>query len=609
MEYFDVIHDSPSHIYHSALPFSPSSSWIRRCYEAELAGEARVLMEVPDKWGECSRTIPLESYSKAFAHWGDMIAVGVKSDVLLLDAITGNRTTVLSGDTGVISSLEFSKGGTLLLSNSYDGLVKLWDIQTGGVIRTFDHSTTSSPVSISPDGSTIAIGIKGGTIHLWDVRTAKRHSIETGRDHPASRIRFSPVDSRRLLSSSFDGTIQQWDIDGHQIGPSYKGGSQDLAYAPDGTRFVSCGKEVATVRDSESGAVVVELQVPGFAYSSRCCLSPDGRVVAVSVDNTIYIWDITTSGARMVRRLAGHSNQITSIAFPSFLISASADRSIKFWQTSSFLADSKPIDHIAALQGSTPIKSVNLFAEDGTVVTSDESGVVKTWDLVTGRCGSCFSTPAKGPRDTYMADHALILVWWEDLEKRYHIWDVGKGQLLQRFRSSFRWPNDVKISGDGSNILGVNVNQVEVVSMQTGEITSRLEGTYGWKGPFRLSVRGSKVGIDNLCRRGWDFGGPKLSNFGELSNQLRLDLADPPSGPKGSIDTPVTRWIVDTVTGRRVFRLPERYINRDTEVIWDGRHLLVWSRSGEVVVVNFDCDVQSPLTVLSDAFSKLTTFL
>ena len=633
MEYFDAIRDSPSHIYHSALPFSPSSSWIRRCYEPEVAGEARALMELPDKWGECSRTIPLEGYPGAFAHWGDTIAVGIKSDVVLLDAVAGVRTSVLSDNTGMISYLEFSQGGTLLLSNNYQGFVKLWDVQTGGVIRTFGggHSADSA-ISISPDGTTIALGTFDGEINLWNVRTRTCNSIKTGEGRPVNHIRFSPVDSRRFISSSTCGTIQQWDVDGHPIGPSYKGGSQDLAYAPDGTRFVSCGKGVATVQDSESGAVVAELNPPGFVFTCRCCFSSDGQLVAFSIDNIIHVWDITIPGARLVRRLPGHSQDIDFIDFPSYLISVSSDKSIKFWQSSSFFVGSNPTEHIAALQCSMAIRSVSLFAKDSTVVTSDESGVVRTWDLITGRCKSSFRTPARGPRDTQLADGTLLLVWWEDEWKWYHIWDVGRGRLLQRFRSSFDSAEDekisgdvdegqpglnssfygvedVKISGDGSKIFGVCGKNVEVVSTQTGDVTSRLEIKVEGTGPFRLVVRGSKLGIDNLCRSGWDFGGCKASDFGRLSNQLRLDLADPPSSSRKSLARPITRWIVDTVTGRQVFRLPERYIKPSTEVIWDGQYLLIWSPSGEVVVVNFDCVVQTLPTALSDAFSRLTTFL
>ena len=573
-----------------------------------------MLMELPDKWGECSRTVPLEGFPRGFAHWGDMIAVGVNSDVVFLDTITGIRTSVLSSNTGTITSLGFSHDGTLLVSKGHHDPIKLWDVQTGGVIRTFTCHTVGSVASISPDGSTIALGTDSGTIHLWDVRTGKHHSIEMGQDHSAKHIRFSPVDSQHFISLSSNGTIQQWNVAGQQIGAFYKGGGEDLAYASDGTRFASCGEGYATVRDSESGAVVVEIEAPVRGLTCRCCFSPDGRFVALSVDRAIYVWDITIPGARLVGCLAGHTNIIRSLAFPTLLISTSADNSMRFWQSSSFLADeSKSTDHITALQGSTRVMSVNLsislFPRGGTVVTSDESGVVKTWDLITGRCKSSFSTPAKGPRDTYSGGGALILVWWEGEEREYHIWNVGKGRLLQRFRSSFQRVEDLKISGDESKILGVYDRQVEVVSMQTGEITSHLEVTSGWQGPLRLCVRGSKIGVDNWCRRGWDIKGGIASGFRDFPNQFRLDLADPSPRPGGSVEKSTTRWIVDTVTGRRVFHLPERYINPSTEISRDGHHLLIWSPSGVVVVVDFDHVVQSPPTAFSTAFSRLANLL
>ena len=566
-------------------------------------------MELPDKWGECSRTIrtiPLEGWPAAFAHWGDMIAVGLNSDVVLLDAITGIRTSVFSGNTRRITSLGSSHDGTLLVSKDRYDSVDLWDVQTGGVIRTFDCDTSGLVASISPDGTTIALGTDNGTIHLWDVRTGKRHSIETGWDHPVECIKFSPVDPQRFISSSSNGTVQQWNVAGQKIGPSYEEGGQDVAYALDGTRFVSCGTSAATVRDSESGAVVVEIKAPVSGKRCRCCFSADGRFVALSVDYTIYVWDITIPGARLVGRLAGHTGYITSLAFPSYLISASDDNSVKLWPSSSFLAESKSTDHITALRGSTPIMSVNLFAKDGTVVTSDKSGVVKTWDLITGRCRSSFSTPTKGRRDTYMADGALILVWWE--RSGYHIWDVGKGQLLQRFRGSLREVGDVKILGDGSKILGLYYDQVEVVSMETGEITSHLEAEERYL--EKLWVRGSQVGIDNRCRKGWDFGDWKVSDFGPLSNQLRLDLADPlPNTETWFLGAPVARWIIDTVTDRLVFRLPERYIYRSVEICWDGQYLLIWSHSGEVVVVDFYYVLQSLPTGLSAALANLANLL
>ena len=109
------------------------------------------------------------------------------------------------------------------------------------------------------------------------------------------------------------------------------------------------------------------------------------------------------------------------------------------------------------------------------------------------------------------------------------------------------------------------------------------------------------MAIDPLYRQGWDFGGRKVY-FGDLSNQFRLDLADSSPGGRRGVDR-----IVDTVTGRWVFHLPERYMDSFASVLWDGRYLLIWSLSGEVVVVDFTYVVQTLPTAVSGVFSRLAS--
>ena len=512
------------------------------------------------------------------------MAVGLESNVALIDAITGSRTSFLCGHGDVIRSLGFSLDGTLLFSRSNDKTVKLWDVQTGGVIKTFsDDTSVVSAASISPNGITVALGTKNGAIRLWDVRTGKCRSVETRQDSQITVISFSPIDPRRLLSASWHTTVRQWDVDGIQIGTSYNETDRvdHLSYTLDGTRFVSCGGKFATVRDSETGAVVVKLNAPDQTPLAGCCFSPDGRFLACAAGPTICVWDITISGGRLVGRLVGHSSSVSFIAFSPSLISGSWDKSVKFWQSSSFQADPMTTDHTTGLHGPTPIASVNLFANDGTAVTSDSSGVVKTWDLTTGKCKSTFSTPAEGERDTHLEGDTLIIVWWADEEKEFRIWDVYKGQLLRSFPSPLSDPLGLKISGDGSKIFGLYIDCIEAVCMQTGEGAGRVELRIGEGASF--FVHGSKVGIDNIRGEGWDFGGPTVSDFGEFPDRPRLELADWSTGGESK-----PRWIEDTKTKRLVFRLPERYMKSDTEIGWDGRYLLLWSRSGEVMIIEFN---------------------
>ena len=543
-----------------------------------------MLMGLPDHWDACSRTIFLEGRPVAFAHRGDIVAVGMESNVVFLDVITGISTSVLSGHTDVILSLAFSLDGTMLVSRSNDKTVKLWDVQTGGVIKTFgDHTSAISSVSISPDCATVASGTWAGAIRLWDVRTGKCHLLKTRHDGAITAITFSPTDPRRLITSSMGTTLRQWDIDGHQIGVSHREGAiiSHIAYTSDGTRYVSCAGDVVTVRDSESGVAVVKLDTPNRSFIRQCCFSSNGRLMACAADRNIYVWDVAEPKALLVGNLVGHSSPISFIAFSSSLISAAIDQSLKFWQSSSFLADSATSVHVAPLHDPTRIRSVKLFAEDYTVVTSDVTGTVKTWDLMTGRCKESFSTPAKGIQDTHLEGDTLIVVWWVDEEKRYHIWDAGGGQLVRTVDSSLNSVSDIKVAGDGSKIFGLGGGFVEARFTQTGEDVGKVRLTRGLGS--RIILHGSIVEYEHKKGWGWDFGGPEVSNLIKLPDGPHLGLVDWSDGRKIK-----PRWIEDTITRRQVFRLPDRYIKSDTEIAWDGRYLLVWSRSGDVVIMDFD---------------------
>ena len=170
--HFDTICTSPSQIYHSALPFSPPSSWLHKYYAADLSREFKVVKGFPVGWGTCLRTVKLSKAALALMCWKDTLAVGLAFHEIILNAITGSWVALLSGHTDYVGSLTFSLDGTLLVSGSHDMTLKLWDVQTGGVIKIFcGHTNQVHSVSISSDGTTIASGSSDNTIRLWDIQT------------------------------------------------------------------------------------------------------------------------------------------------------------------------------------------------------------------------------------------------------------------------------------------------------------------------------------------------------------------------------------------------------------------------------------------------------
>jgi len=177
LEHFDTINNSPSHIYYSALPFLPSSSWLCKCYNAECSLQVKVVKGLPAEWGTCSRTVSLDTTPLALSYWKNTIVVGLQHrDIITFNSITGSQTAVFSGHTDQVNSLVFSSDGTSLVSGSHDKTIKLWDVQTGGVVRTFTgHSSYVQSVSISAGPTMIASGSDDNTIRLWDIQTGECH--------------------------------------------------------------------------------------------------------------------------------------------------------------------------------------------------------------------------------------------------------------------------------------------------------------------------------------------------------------------------------------------------------------------------------------------------
>ena len=578
-----MIRNSPSEIYHYALPFAPSSSWLRRSYSTELSQEVKVVTGLQADWGACFRTVSFNHIARALACQKDLIAVGLDyGNIFILDAITGSQVSVLPGHSSQVGSLAFSLDATFLVSGGDDRTVKLWDIQTGAAIRIFNgHTSQVHSVSISPDGATIASGSQDSMIYLWDVQIGECHCVIKGHNGSINSVEFSPTNSQLLISASDDHTLRWWDTNGYQIGPGIEG--DHVVLSSDGSHFVSWREKVATVQSSDSGVVITFLQLSSGQFG--CCqFSPDGKFVAGSSNHAIYVWDITSPNTCLIKTFTGHVSTITSLAFPSSIISLSRGGLIKFWETRDLstepVADSEPLPLASA-----PVMSLTLQANNGIAISSDSIGVVKIWDISTGLCKASFHTPAQSfdLGDVRLIDGRLVFVWC--LNGRIHIWDPEKGEHPTVDVPSSSQTAGLRILGDGSKVILLDNKSICAWSIQTGEVV----GNVRFKGKSRpnfFMVDGSKVWVcfEDLQTWGWDFG---------TAGSAPIPLSNvPPDRPRlgfidGTMERPINLpRIEDTATGAEVFRLCGRYA-KPTRTWWDGRYLLAGYDSGEVLILDF----------------------
>ena len=525
----------------------------------------------------CFRTVKLVN-PLTLVCWDNTIAVGLDSgDIVIIDGTTGTQTGILSGHTRQVVSLAFSLDGTLLASGSGDRTIKLWDVQTGGIVETFyGHTGNVLSVSISADNTTIASGSNDKTIHFWDIQTRRTlHVMKQLGGSEVDCVRFSPTNPQSLMSTA--GTkIKWWNTDTFQISSIYDG--SHIAFSPDGTQFVSRHREVIVVQNVTSGTITAEFHVAG-CDTWQCCFSTNGRLVAVTVNATIYIWDIAGLTPYLVKTFVGHSRVISALEFssPSSLISLSDDQLVKFWQ----IGASSTNPALTDLKSTAEIMTITLQAKDGIAISGDLNGVVRTWDISTGFCKSSFQTPAKYPywSDARLINSRLKYVWYAG--KGIHIWDTEGGGFLKTVdgpRGNIDYA-DVKISEDGSKVFCLDMISLRAWSVQTGKVVGEVNFT----GNFRSLTVGddSQVWVRSQRSKplGWDFG---------IQGSSPVQLSSRPL-PCPNI---TKQWenrqsrIKDTVAGMVVLQLAGQFTN-PVESQWDGQYLVAGYKSGEVLILDF----------------------
>ena len=128
--------------------------------------------------------------------------------------------TVLEGHTNDVLSVVFSPDGSLLASGSWDKTIRMWDAETGALLRTLEgHTEAVLSVAFSPDSSLLASGSWDKTIRMWDAETGTLLRTLEGHRYSVNSVAFSPDGSMLATSGSRDDTIRMWDC-GDRCAPS-----------------------------------------------------------------------------------------------------------------------------------------------------------------------------------------------------------------------------------------------------------------------------------------------------------------------------------------------------------------------------------------------------
>jgi hypothetical protein len=143
------------------------------------------------------------------------------SEISVWDTKSGKSIWKQATQNRLVASLAFSPNGKVLATGDQNGLIRLWQANTGNTFRQFrgtgsDRTLLSCAPVFSPDGRTLAVGSQaskqqGGMVRLWEIASGTVRWESSGPQGAVSSLAFSR-DGRILALGSMDTSILLWEL-------------------------------------------------------------------------------------------------------------------------------------------------------------------------------------------------------------------------------------------------------------------------------------------------------------------------------------------------------------------------------------------------------------
>eukprot|EP00457_Paulinella_chromatophora_P006141 gb/GEZN01006159.1/.p1 GENE.gb/GEZN01006159.1/~~gb/GEZN01006159.1/.p1 ORF type:complete len:343 (-),score=55.25 gb/GEZN01006159.1/:331-1359(-) len=212
----------------------------------------------------------------------------------------GSPKRRLKGHSHFVEDVAISCDGCHALSGSWDGNLRLWDLNTGKTRRRFvGHTKDVLSVAFSADNRQIISGSRDRTIRLWNTLGECKYIItqaDGGHKEWVSCVRFSPnLENPLLVSAGWDKIVKVWTL-AHRFElrtnlHGHEGYINTVTVSPDGSLCASGGKDgTAMLWDLNEGRHLSTLSAGDVI--NALCFSPIRYWLCAATGPVIKIWDL-----------------------------------------------------------------------------------------------------------------------------------------------------------------------------------------------------------------------------------------------------------------------------------------------------------------------------
>jgi WD40 repeat protein len=473
----------------------------------------------------------------------------------LWDLDSGAELRCLEGDSD-FAAFAVLADDRRALSVSYDHMWRLWDLDSGTELRRFKgHGDPVSAVAVLADNRR-ALSASGDvtspagdhSLRLWDLDGGAELRRFDGHGHWATAVAVL-ADNRRALSASWDNTLRLWDLNsGAELRrlEGHEGPVTAIAVLADNRRALSASFD-NTLRlwDLDSGAELRRFEGHGDHFKAVAVLADNRRALSASWDKTLHLWDLD-SGTEL-RRFEGHSDQVNAVAVLADnrrAVSASNDHTLRLWDLDSD-AESRHFEG-----HDRGVNAIAVLADDRRALSASADRSLRLWDLDTGTELRRFEGHRTGVwAVAVLADSRRALSASDDRSLR--LWDLDNGAELRRFEGHQDWVRAVAVLADNRHALSASADHsLRLWDLDRGAELRLFEGHDDrvWAVAVLPDNRRALSGSEDGWLRLWDLDtGAELRRFKGHDRGVNAIavLADNRRALSASDDCTVRLWDLD----------------------------------------------------------------
>ncbi|PYH78380.1 WD40 repeat-like protein, partial [Aspergillus uvarum CBS 121591] len=238
------------------------------------------------------------------------------------DVTTGAQILVLNQEGHLFPRVKFSRDEHILISSTWDGSVRLWDISGPPAKSSSSHESKVTALRFSQEGQYLATGSEDGDVKLWNSADGLLEHTFDGHSHTVNFVVFAP-DGRTFATIASDQKVRIWDSMSGICRHILTFRSSVATFSPDGKLLaVDAGLGRVLVWDVMTGECQRTIECDPCLIL-RLLFIREGKELIMQESHGVQLWDLATGTCK--QRFANEMTDIFVSADEATLISASAD--------------------------------------------------------------------------------------------------------------------------------------------------------------------------------------------------------------------------------------------------------------------------------------------